>query len=109
VWRAHRRRRWRDRHALACEALHEEGLFDHRFGELMKHNLADYHVPTNADVYDIEVIFVDEHDDKVSPLGVKGVGEIGLVAVATAIANAVFQATGRRVRERPITRASYRG
>src|SRR4029079_4074356 len=75
-------------------ALHEEGLLDHRFGKVMNANLADYHVPANADIYDIEVIFVDEHDDKASPLGVKGVGEIGVVAVAPAIANAVFHATG---------------
>jgi xanthine dehydrogenase YagR molybdenum-binding subunit len=69
----------------------------------MNANLADYHVPANADIYDIEVVFVDEHDDKVSPLGVKGVGEIGVVAVAPAIANAIFHATGRRVRDLPIT------
>jgi xanthine dehydrogenase YagR molybdenum-binding subunit len=84
-------------------ALHEEGLLDHRFGKVMNANLADYHVPANADIYDIEVVFVDEHDDKVSPLGVKGVGEIGVVAVAPAIANAIFHATGRRVRDLPIT------
>jgi xanthine dehydrogenase YagR molybdenum-binding subunit len=84
-------------------ALHEEGMIDHRFGKVMNANLADYHVPANADIYDIDVIFVDEHDDKVSPLGVKGVGEIGVVAVAPAIANAIFHATGRRVRDLPIT------
>jgi xanthine dehydrogenase YagR molybdenum-binding subunit len=84
-------------------ALHEEGLLDHRFGKVMNANLADYHVPANADIYDIEVIFVDEHDDKASPLGVKGVGEIGVVGVAPAIANAIFHATGRRVRDLPIT------
>jgi xanthine dehydrogenase YagR molybdenum-binding subunit len=85
------------------KALHEEGLFDHRFGRVMNANFADYHVPTNADIYDIDVIFVDEHDDKVSPLGVKGVGEIGIVAVAPAIANAIYHATGRRIRDLPIT------
>ena len=84
-------------------ALHEEGLIDHRFGKVMNANLADYHVPAHADIYDIDVVFVDEQDDKVSPLGVKGVGEIGVVAVAPAIANAIFHATGRRVRDLPIT------
>jgi len=85
------------------KALHEEGLFDHRFGKVVNHNLADYHVPTNADVDEIDVIFVEERDAQVSPLGVKGLGEIGIVAVAPAIANAIYHATGRRVRELPIT------
>ena len=58
------------------KALHEEGVYDHRFGKVMNHSFADYHVPTNADIFDIDVLFVDEHDDKVSPLGVKGVGEV---------------------------------
>lgn len=84
-------------------ALHEEALVDHKLGRLMNHNLADYHVPVNADVPSIEVIFVDEHDDKVSPLGVKGLGEIGIVGVASAIANAIFHATGKRMRDFPIT------
>ena len=69
----------------------------------MNHNLAEYHVPVNADVRAIDVMFVDEHDDIVNPLGVKGLGEIGVVGVAAAIANAVFHATGKRVRELPIT------
>jgi xanthine dehydrogenase YagR molybdenum-binding subunit len=69
----------------------------------MNHNLAEYHVAVNADVQDIEVLFVDEHDDKVNPLGVKGLGELGVVGVAAAISNAVFHATGKRVRELPIT------
>jgi xanthine dehydrogenase YagR molybdenum-binding subunit len=85
------------------KALHEEGGYDHRFGKVMNHSFADYHVPTNADNFDIDVIFVEEHDEKVSPLGVKGVGEIGIVAVAPAIANAVHHATGRRIRSTPIT------
>ena len=58
------------------------------------HNLAEYHVPVNADVRDIDVIFVEEHDSIVNPLGVKGLGEIGLVGTAAAIANAVYHATG---------------
>lgn len=85
------------------KALHEEGMFDHRFGKVMNHNLADYHVPANADVYDIDVIFVDEQDARVSPLGVKGVGEIGIVGIAPAIGNAIYHATGRRIRKTPIT------
>ncbi len=84
-------------------ALHEETLIDHAFGRIMNANYAEYHVPTNADVPDIEVIFVDEPDSAVNPLGVKGVGEIGIVGVASAIANAIWHATGRRVRDLPIT------
>jgi xanthine dehydrogenase YagR molybdenum-binding subunit len=84
-------------------ALHEETAMDHRFGRFMTHNLADYHVPVNADVPDIEVIFVDERDDEINPLGVKGVGEIGIVGTAAAIANAIFHATGKRVRDLPVT------
>ncbi|MBD8553134.1 xanthine dehydrogenase family protein molybdopterin-binding subunit [Rhizobium sp. CFBP 8762] len=84
-------------------ALHEEGMFDHRSGRLMNHNLAEYHVPAHADVENIEVIFVEEHDDLASPLGVKGLGEIGLVGVGAAIGNAIYHATGTRVRELPIT------
>jgi len=84
-------------------ALHEETLVDHTFGRVMNANIAEYHVPVNADVHDIEVIFVDEPDDIINPLGIKGVGEIGLVGVAAAIANAVYHATGKRVRDLPIT------
>ena len=84
-------------------ALHEETLFDHRFGRIMNANIAEYHVPVNADVHDIEVIFVDEPDQVINPLGVKGLGEIGIVGVAAAIANAVYHATGTRVRDLPIT------
>jgi xanthine dehydrogenase YagR molybdenum-binding subunit len=84
-------------------ALHEETLVDHRFGRVMNANIAEYHVPVNADVQDIKVIFVDEPDDLVNPLGIKGVGEIGIVGVAAAIANAVYHATGKRVRDLPIT------
>ena len=84
-------------------ALHEETATDHRFGRFMTHNLADYHVPVNADVHAIDVIFVEEQDDEINPLGVKGVGEIGIVGTAAAIANAVYHATGKRVRDLPIT------
>jgi len=84
-------------------ALHEETLLDHKFGRIMNTNIAEYHVPVNADVHDIEVIFVDEPDDIVNPLGIKGLGEIGIVGVAAAIANAIYHATGKRVRDLPIT------
>jgi xanthine dehydrogenase YagR molybdenum-binding subunit len=84
-------------------ALHEEAMIDHRLGKIMNHNLAEYHVPAHADIHDIEVIFVDEPDDKVNPLGVKGLGEIGVVGTAAAVANAVFHATAKRVRDFPIT------
>jgi xanthine dehydrogenase YagR molybdenum-binding subunit len=83
-------------------ALHEETQIDHKFGRIMNANIAEYHVPVNADVHDIKVIFVDEPDDS-NPLGIKGVGEIGIVGVAAAIANAVYHATGKRVRDLPIT------
>jgi len=84
-------------------ALHEETLTDHRFGRFMTHNLADYHVPVNADVQATDVIFVDEKDNEINPLGVKGVGEIGIVGTAAAIANAIYHATGKRIRDLPIT------
>ena len=71
-------------------------------GRFMNHNFGEYHVPVNADIDDIDVIFVDE-EDKANPLGVKGLGEIGIVGTAAAIANAVFHATGKRVRDLPIT------
>ena len=84
-------------------ALHEEALTDHALGRVMNHSFAEYHISVNADVYDIEVIFVDEPDPEVTPLGVKGLGEIGIVGTAAAVANAVFHATGKRVRELPVT------
>jgi xanthine dehydrogenase YagR molybdenum-binding subunit len=84
-------------------ALHEETLLDHTFGRVMNANIAEYHVPVNADIHDIEVIFVDEPDDNINRLGIKGLGEIGIVGVAAAIANAVYHATGKRVRDLPIT------
>ena len=84
-------------------ALEEESVIDHAFGRIMNHSLGEYHVPVNADVHDIDVIFVEEQDEIVNPLGVKGIGEIGIVGVAAAIANAVFHATGKRVRDLPIT------
>ena len=84
-------------------ALQEEALLDHDLGRQMNHNLAEYHIPVNADIGDIDVLFVEEHDEIVNALGSKGVGEIGIVGVAAAVANAIYHATGKRVREFPIT------
>jgi xanthine dehydrogenase YagR molybdenum-binding subunit len=84
-------------------ALEEESVMDQNFGRFMNHNLAEYHVPVNADIHEIDVIFVEENDSIVNPLGAKGLGEIGIVGVAAAIANAVFHATGKRIRKLPIT------
>ncbi|WP_263260214.1 xanthine dehydrogenase family protein molybdopterin-binding subunit [Pseudomonas sp. RIT-PI-S] len=84
-------------------ALHEETLTDHAFGRHMNHNLAEYHIPVQADIGQIDVVFVDEEDTVVNALGSKGVGEIGLVGVAAAVANAIYNATGKRVRDFPIT------
>ncbi|MGV3587724.1 MAG: xanthine dehydrogenase family protein molybdopterin-binding subunit [Adhaeribacter sp.] len=84
-------------------ALEEESVMDQPYGRFINHDLAEYHVPVNADIHDLEVIFVEEHDDIVNPLGVKGLGEIGIVGTAAAIANAVYHATGKRVRDLPIT------
>jgi xanthine dehydrogenase YagR molybdenum-binding subunit len=84
-------------------ALEEESVMDQNFGRFISHNLAEYHVPVNADINEIDVIFVEENDSIVNPLGAKGLGEIGIVGVAAAIANAVFHATGKRVRDLPIT------
>jgi xanthine dehydrogenase YagR molybdenum-binding subunit len=84
-------------------ALQEATEIDHRFGRIMNPNLQHYHVPVNADVHEVETLFVEEEDTVVNPLGVKGMGELGMVGIPAAIANAVFHATGRRVRELPIT------
>lgn len=85
------------------KALHEESVLDHTFGRFMNHNLAEYHVSVNADIHDLDVIFVEEHDEIVNPLGIKGLGEIGIVGMPAAVANAIFHATGKRVRDLPIT------
>lgn len=83
-------------------ALHEVTRMDLRNGRIMNANLADYLVPVHADVPALEAIVVDEEDPYVNPLGVKGIGEIGIVGGAAAIANAVFHATGKRIRDLPI-------
>jgi xanthine dehydrogenase YagR molybdenum-binding subunit len=87
-------------------ALHEETHLDTYLGRPMNHDLAEYHVPVSADIPgapEMDLFFVDEEDALVNPLGVKGVGEIGTVGAAAAVANAVYHATGKRVRDLPIT------
>lgn len=84
-------------------ALMEEGIVDHRYGRYVNNNLTDYHVPVNADVPDIEVHFINKSDPVISPIGVKGLGEIGLIGFSAAVANAVYHATGKRIRRLPIT------
>ncbi len=84
-------------------ALHEEAVMDPRSGRPMNPNLAEYHVPVNADVPSLEAILVEEYDPHVNALGIKGVGEIGVTGTAGAVANAVWHATGIRVRKFPIT------
>ncbi|MDB5408273.1 MAG: aldehyde oxidase and xanthine dehydrogenase, molybdopterin binding [Rhodospirillales bacterium] len=83
-------------------ALTEETDLDHRSGRVLNGNIAEYLVPVHADVPDIEVILIEEQDPHVNPLGVKGMGELPMVGVAGAVANAVFHATGKRIRYLPI-------
>lgn len=84
-------------------ALHEETLVDPRTARYVNADLAEYHVPVNADIGALDLSFVEENDTIVNPIGVKGIGEIGITGVAAAIANAVYNATGVRVRDLPIT------
>lgn len=84
-------------------ALTEESVLDPRWGNFVTRSLAEYHVPSNLDIGKIETIFIDETDTKPNKLGVKGIGEVGIVGVAAAVANAIFNATGKRVRDLPIT------
>ncbi|MGI8650314.1 MAG: xanthine dehydrogenase family protein molybdopterin-binding subunit [Rubrobacter sp.] len=83
-------------------ALHEESNLDARFGHVVNHDFAEYHVPVNADIGELDVHWIEEEDPYVNPMGTKGIGEIGIVGTAAAIANAVYNATGKRVRELPI-------
>ncbi|MEK8105579.1 molybdopterin cofactor-binding domain-containing protein [Micromonospora sp. M12] len=83
-------------------ALHEEGLLDERYGDWVNHDLATYHITGCADVESIEAYWLDERDDELNPAGVKGIGEIGIVGAAAAVANAVHHATGVRIRDPPI-------
>lgn len=84
-------------------ALTEEAVIDHRFGRIVNNNFADYHVPVHADCPHIETMFVNKPDPIINPIGSKGMGEIALIGYAASVANAVFHATGKRVRELPIT------
>ena len=84
-------------------ALMEHSVLDQHSGRIVNANLADYHLPTNADIGEIDVGVVAEDDPHINPLGARGIGEIGVTGVAAAIANAVYHAVGVRVRELPIT------
>ncbi len=84
-------------------ALMEDAVFDHRFGRCVNNNLADYHVPVSVDVPQIEALFIDKPDPIINPMGSKGLGEIANVGFAAAVANAVYHATGKRIRALPIT------
>ncbi|TIS96026.1 molybdopterin cofactor-binding domain-containing protein, partial [Mesorhizobium sp.] len=84
-------------------ALMEQTVLDPRYGHFVNHDLAEYHVPINGDVPEMEVVFLEKHDDKANPLGAKGLGELGVCGAGAAVANAIYNATGVRVREFPIT------
>jgi xanthine dehydrogenase YagR molybdenum-binding subunit len=83
-------------------ALHEATEIDHQLARYYNKDFAEYLIPVNADTPQVEVIFVPETDAQVNPLGMKGIGEIGIVGMNAAVANAVWHATGRRIRELPI-------
>lgn len=85
------------------QALFEETYMDERFGRYVNQNLGEYHVAVNADIPDIQVEFIEENDPHINVLGVKGVGELAMVGAAAAVANAIFHATGKRIRDLPIT------
>jgi xanthine dehydrogenase YagR molybdenum-binding subunit len=84
-------------------ALTEESVTDARYGNFITRSFADYHVPSNLDIGQLDTIFINEDDQHSNKMGVKGIGEVGIVGVAAAVANAVFNATGKRVRQLPIT------
>ena len=84
-------------------AIMEEAVIDQRFGRIINNNFADYHVPVHADVPDVEVIFVNKPDPVINPIGAKGIGEVAIVGVAPAITNAIYHATGKRIRKLPVT------
>ncbi|BAL89108.1 putative oxidoreductase [Actinoplanes missouriensis 431] len=83
-------------------ALHEEGVLDPAFGEWVNNDLAGYHIPAHADVEEIDAAWLDEHDEQINPMGSKGIGEIGIVGSPAAIVNAIWHATGIRVRDLPV-------
>jgi xanthine dehydrogenase YagR molybdenum-binding subunit len=84
-------------------ALHEHSVMDPRFGHVVNHDLAGYHIAANADIRDIEAIWLDESDPHANPMGARGIGEIGITGTAAAIANAAYNATGIRIRDLPLT------
>jgi xanthine dehydrogenase YagR molybdenum-binding subunit len=84
-------------------ALFEDAVIDPRFGAFVNHDLAEYHVPSHADIPSVEAMFLDEVDDKTNPLKIKGVGELGICGAGAAVANAVYNATGVRIRDYPLT------
>lgn len=84
-------------------ALHEQSIMDPRFGDYVNHDFAEYHIASNADVGMIDVTWIEEVDPHLNPMGAKGIGEIGIVGTAAAVANAVYHATGIRIRDLPIT------
>ena len=84
-------------------AMTEETLIDHRYGRYINANFVDYHVPVHADAPPMDILFVNKADMIISPTGAKGIGEIALVGVAPAIINAIYNATGKRVRTLPVT------
>jgi xanthine dehydrogenase YagR molybdenum-binding subunit len=84
-------------------ALHEISVVDRRYGYVANQDFAEYHIATNADVGSVQVHFLAEDDPYVNPMGSKGIGELGIVGTAAAIANAAYHATGIRVRDLPIT------
>ncbi|MDP1986924.1 molybdopterin cofactor-binding domain-containing protein, partial [Phenylobacterium sp.] len=83
-------------------ALHEYNEVDPRYGSFIAQDLAGYHVPAHADIADLSAMFLDEVDDKANPMGIKGVGELGIAGAGAAIANAVYNACGARIREYPL-------
>ena len=84
-------------------ALHEESVIDARFGHVVNHDLASYHIACHADVPDIRALWIEEFDPYFGPTGAKGIGEIGIVGVPAAIGNAIYNATGQRLRSLPFT------
>ena len=84
-------------------ALEEDLVMDDRFGAFMNNNLAEYHVAVHADVPNVDAMFLDEIDDKTNPLKSKGIGELGICGAGASVANAIYNATGIRVRDYPIT------
>jgi len=84
-------------------ALHEESVMDARFGIFVNHDLAEYHVPAHADIFDVDALWIEDEDPHAGKLGARGIGEIGIVGSAAAIANAAYNATGIRVRDLPLT------